>query len=254
VPVRVRPSAPILSPYIQRLIAPSRSMQCVRSCLSKLRDNRERAMGLLSAVTEIVRDLLIFVVAMTALLIVLIVVVSRMPDDNPLKRILTALSYRVGAAAAAGRCCHSHRAYSGHRRALRHRDSGCADLVLVHVLQGCYSLGVKATSTAAASEADHARLKRDEAGRIDLLIARSDRNGAIQNLPPHEVRGGGPPAGRSRACSEKAGAYPCRRAFARHLPRERGEERISHLAHPSRRLTGTTTGRCTSLGVRRPAR
>ena len=49
-------------------------------------------MGLLSAVTEIVRDLLIFVVAMTALLIVLIVVVSRMPDDNPLKRILTALS------------------------------------------------------------------------------------------------------------------------------------------------------------------
>jgi hypothetical protein len=191
VPVRVRPSAPILSPYIQRLIAPSRSMQCVRSCLSKLRDNRERAMGLLSAVTEIVRDLLIFVVAMTALLIVLIVVVSRMPDDNPLKRILTALSYRVGAAAAAGRCCHSHRAYSGHRRALRHRDSGCADLVLVHVLQGCYSLGVKATSTAAASEADHARLKRDEAGRIDLLIARSDRNGAIQNLPPARSAGRG---------------------------------------------------------------
>ena len=59
-------------------------------------------MGLLSAVIEIVRDLLIFVVAMTALLIVLIVVVSRMPDDNPLKRILTALSYRVGATAAAG--------------------------------------------------------------------------------------------------------------------------------------------------------
>jgi hypothetical protein len=59
-------------------------------------------MGLLSAVTEIVRDLLIFVVAMTALLIVLIVVVSKLPDDNPLKRILTALSYRVGATAAAG--------------------------------------------------------------------------------------------------------------------------------------------------------
>jgi hypothetical protein len=59
-------------------------------------------MGLLSAVTEIVRDLLIFVVAMTALLIVLVVVVSKLPDDNPLKRILTALSYRVGATAAAG--------------------------------------------------------------------------------------------------------------------------------------------------------
>jgi hypothetical protein len=59
-------------------------------------------MGLLSTVTEIIRDLLIFVVAMTALLIVLVVVVSKLPDDNPLKRILTALSYRVGATAAAG--------------------------------------------------------------------------------------------------------------------------------------------------------
>jgi hypothetical protein len=59
-------------------------------------------MEFLSTVAEIFRDLLIFVVAMTALLIVLIVVVSKMPNDNPLKRILTALSYRVGATAAAG--------------------------------------------------------------------------------------------------------------------------------------------------------
>src|ERR1700734_1143245 len=59
-------------------------------------------MGLLSTVADIIRDLLIFVVAMTALLIVLIVVVSKMPDDNPLKKILSALSYRIGATAAAG--------------------------------------------------------------------------------------------------------------------------------------------------------
>jgi hypothetical protein len=59
-------------------------------------------MGVLSTVAEIIRDLMIFVVAMTALLIVLIVVVSKMPDDNPLKRILSALSYRIGATAAAG--------------------------------------------------------------------------------------------------------------------------------------------------------
>ena len=51
---------------------------------------------------ELVRDLLIFVVAMFALLIALIVVVAKMPDDNPLKRILSALSYRVGATVAAG--------------------------------------------------------------------------------------------------------------------------------------------------------
>jgi hypothetical protein len=56
----------------------------------------------LSSIAEIIRDLLIFVVAMTALLIVLIVVVSKLPDTNPLKRLLTALSYRVGATLAAG--------------------------------------------------------------------------------------------------------------------------------------------------------
>jgi branched-subunit amino acid permease len=56
----------------------------------------------LSAIAEVVRDLLIFVAVMTALLIVLIVVVSKLPNDNPLKRVLTALSYRVAATAAAG--------------------------------------------------------------------------------------------------------------------------------------------------------
>lgn len=57
---------------------------------------------MLSAVAEIIRDLLIFVVMMFALLIALIVIVSKMPNDNPLKRILSALSYRVGATLAAG--------------------------------------------------------------------------------------------------------------------------------------------------------
>ena len=59
-------------------------------------------MDALTAIEAIFRDLLIFVAAMTALLLVLIVVVSLLPTDNPLKRLLTALSYRVGATAAAG--------------------------------------------------------------------------------------------------------------------------------------------------------
>jgi hypothetical protein len=59
-------------------------------------------MEVLSTIAEIIRDLLIFVVAITALLIVLVVVVSKMPDSNPLKRLLTGLTYRVGATAAAG--------------------------------------------------------------------------------------------------------------------------------------------------------
>jgi hypothetical protein len=53
-------------------------------------------------IEEIIRDLLIFVAVMFALSIVLLVVVSKMPDDNPLKRIMTALSYRVGATLVAG--------------------------------------------------------------------------------------------------------------------------------------------------------
>lgn len=57
---------------------------------------------MLSMIEEIIRDLLIFVAVMFALFIVLLVVVSKMPEDNPLKRILTALSYRVGATLAAG--------------------------------------------------------------------------------------------------------------------------------------------------------
>ena len=51
---------------------------------------------------ELIRDLLIFIAVMFALCIVLIVVISKLPDDNPLKRILTALSYRIGATLAAG--------------------------------------------------------------------------------------------------------------------------------------------------------
>ena len=51
---------------------------------------------------ELVRDLLIFIAVMFALCIVLILVMSMLPNDNPLKRILTALSYRIGATLAAG--------------------------------------------------------------------------------------------------------------------------------------------------------
>ena len=59
-------------------------------------------MEALSAIERIVRDLLVFVVAMSAILAALLVIISRMPDDNPLKRIMVALSFRVGATAAAG--------------------------------------------------------------------------------------------------------------------------------------------------------
>jgi hypothetical protein len=68
-------------------------------------------MEALSVTAEIIRDLFIFVAVTTALLIVLLVFVPKMPDDNPLKRLLTALTYRVGATAAAGAIAHWFRLF-----------------------------------------------------------------------------------------------------------------------------------------------
>ncbi len=88
-------------------------------------------MELLTAITEIIRDLLIFVAVMTALLIALIVIVSKMPDSNPLKRLLVALTYRVGATAG-----DSDRTDPRHRCPLRFCRPGSAGLVLVDILSG----------------------------------------------------------------------------------------------------------------------
>ena len=57
---------------------------------------------MLSTIAEIIRDLLIFVGVIAALLVALVVVVSKLPDTNPLKRVLSALCYRLGATLAAG--------------------------------------------------------------------------------------------------------------------------------------------------------
>jgi hypothetical protein len=56
----------------------------------------------MQSIAEIVRDSLIFIVVMSVLFVTLIVVVFRLPDDNPLKRILSALTYRVGVTLGAG--------------------------------------------------------------------------------------------------------------------------------------------------------
>jgi hypothetical protein len=52
---------------------------------------------MLDFIASIFLYLLIFTAVMFALFIVLLVVISQMPDSNPLKRILTAMSYRVAA-------------------------------------------------------------------------------------------------------------------------------------------------------------
>jgi hypothetical protein len=57
---------------------------------------------MVSTIAEFIRDLLIFVGVIAVLLIAFIVVVSMMPETNPLKRVLTALCYRLGATLAAG--------------------------------------------------------------------------------------------------------------------------------------------------------
>ena len=72
----------------------------------------------LHTVESIFADLLIFVGAMAVLLVVLIIVVSLLPATNPLKRIFTALSFRVGATAAAGALAIPDRADTRARRRL----------------------------------------------------------------------------------------------------------------------------------------
>jgi hypothetical protein len=53
-------------------------------------------------IADITRDLLVFIGIMFLLLIVLVVVIAKMPEGNPLKRILNALAFRVGATLGAG--------------------------------------------------------------------------------------------------------------------------------------------------------
>ena len=57
---------------------------------------------MLSGIEQIFRDILIFVAVMSALFIALIVIVSKLPEDNPLKLVLSALSRRVGITLGAG--------------------------------------------------------------------------------------------------------------------------------------------------------
>lgn len=51
---------------------------------------------MLSDILHFVEFLLVIALALIVLFVVLIVVISKMPNDNPLKMILTALSHRVG--------------------------------------------------------------------------------------------------------------------------------------------------------------
>lgn len=59
-------------------------------------------MDVVSGIAVIIRDILIFVVVMTVLLIALIAIVLKLPDGNPLKRVLKLLSYRLAATVLAG--------------------------------------------------------------------------------------------------------------------------------------------------------
>ena len=59
-------------------------------------------MTIVSTLATIVQDLLIFTGAMAVLLVVTLVVISRLPADNPLKRLLVAFSFRLAATLGAG--------------------------------------------------------------------------------------------------------------------------------------------------------
>ena len=59
-------------------------------------------MDIATAITRIFADLLIFVGVMAVLFVVLVIAALRMPAGNPLKRVVTALCFRVAATLGAG--------------------------------------------------------------------------------------------------------------------------------------------------------
>ena len=59
-------------------------------------------MTILSTLATIVQDLLIFAGVLAVLLVATLIAVSRLPADNPLKRVLVALCYRLAATLGAG--------------------------------------------------------------------------------------------------------------------------------------------------------
>ena len=56
----------------------------------------------MDTLAEIIRGLLIFIGAMAVLLVVLLLAITRLPAGHPLKRMFTALAFRVGASLGAG--------------------------------------------------------------------------------------------------------------------------------------------------------
>jgi len=114
-------------------------------------------MEALSTIAEIIRDLLIFVAVLTALLVVLIVVVARVPGDNPLKRLLTALSYRIGATAAAGALAIPNRTDIGRRCSLRHWGADPTASLLDFVFQERGADDVRASCAPNAPSASNNR-------------------------------------------------------------------------------------------------
>lgn len=56
-------------------------------------------MDWLSELLHFIEFMFVFALVLIALFVVLLIVVSKMPHDNPLKMILSSLSYRVGATA-----------------------------------------------------------------------------------------------------------------------------------------------------------
>ena len=56
----------------------------------------------MDVLADIIRDLLIFVGVMAVLRVALLVTITRLPPGNPMKRLFTALAFRVGATMGAG--------------------------------------------------------------------------------------------------------------------------------------------------------
>jgi hypothetical protein len=89
---------------------------------------------MLSDILHFIEFMFVFALALIVLFVVLLIVVSKMPHDNPLRMILSALSRRVGVTGGLMIVDPVAHRNTRSRRAIRRRNAHISYLLLVHFL------------------------------------------------------------------------------------------------------------------------
>jgi hypothetical protein len=139
-------------------------------------------------------DLLVFVVAMSVVLGALLVIISRMPSDNPLKRDLGRAQLSRRRDGGGGNAGHSGDSDPGSRRRRRFRGAARSPLVLVDLLPRRAPRPARETCAMKFLESQRPRHPHSQSGAARRAAARLHQS-ARDRLPDLE-RGRRNPRGR----------------------------------------------------------